>query len=225
MEEKKPKVNKDQLTGIVKGILGSVEPLTDEQAKQLMALHENEIKAERTRMDREKREVRKEVERNGGKPKNRAGRPTKYRPEMCIQVIQSLSTGQGMLETACHLKVLHETMTDWTKIYPRFSVAIKIGRQLCELWWRNQGRLNMHNRNFNHILWMMNMSNRFNWKQKVDQTETIKGETTVTHKHVVEQVKKRPEKELIEVLEILIRHSEGRDKGAEAKGSVNTTVH
>jgi len=222
MEDKKPKVNKDQLTGIIKGVLGSIEPLTEAQAKHLLSLHENDIKTERTRMDKEKRDARKEVERNGGKPKNRGGRPTKYRPEMCVQAIQSLSTGQGMLETACHLKVLHETMSDWAKIYPRFSVAIKIGRQLCELWWRNQGRLNMHNKNFNHILWHMNMSNRFNWKHKVESDETIKGETTVTHKHVIEQMAKRPDKEVAEVLEILSRYSQS---GAKVEKTPGTTVH
>jgi len=219
----KPKVNTDQLTGIVKGVLGSVEPITVEQAKHLMDLHKNEIKAERTRIDKKKREAQKDVRDNGGKPKKHpGGRPTKYRPEMCIQAIQSLSTGQGMIETACHLKVLHETMTDWTKIHPKFSVAIKIGRQLCERWWRDQGRLNMHNPHFGHVLWHMNMTNRFNWKQKVDQTETVKSEKTITHKHVIEQMAKRPEREVAEVLEIISRYSQS---GAEIAKTPGTTVH
>ncbi len=223
MVEKKPKVNTDQLTGIVKGILGSVEPITVEEAKHLMDLHKNEIKAERTRMDKKKREAQKEARDNGGKPKKHpGGRPTKYRPEMCIQAIQSLSTGQGMIETACHLKVLNETMSDWTKIYPKFSVAIKIGRQLCERWWRDQGRLNMHNPHFGHVLWHMNMTNRFNWKQKVDQTETVKSEKTITHKHVMEKIDKRDPKELAEVLSILIGSGYFKSENEEA---VKATVH
>lgn len=223
MAKKKPKVNTDQLTGIVKGILGSVEPITAEQAKQLMNLHENEVRAERIRMDKEKREVQKKVRENGGKlKKSRAGRPTKYRPEMCVQAIQSMSTGQGMLETACHLKVLNETMSDWTKIYPKFSVAIKIGRQLSERWWRDQGRLNMHNKNFNPVLWMMNMTNRFDWTRKVDQTETVKSEKTITHKHVMEKIDKREPKELAEVLSILIGSGYFKSENGEA---VKATIH
>lgn len=223
--DKKVAVKTDQLAEMVKGIIGSTEPITEEQAQQLMDLHSDEIETERIRMAKEKQEAEKAAQEKGEKPKHVGGRPTNYRPKMCIQAIQSMSTGQGWVETAGNLLTFKDNMLKWAENNAEFRFALKIGRTLYEIWWKNQGRMNMHNKNFNAVLWMMNMTNRLNWTRKTDQTETIKGEQTITHKHVIEQVKKRSEKELTEVLDILSRYNKGENRGAEATRDINATVH
>lgn len=35
-------------------------------------------------------------------------------------------------------------------------------------WWMEQGRLNIHNKGFNHQLWMNNMTNLFRWSNKLE---------------------------------------------------------
>ena len=51
-----------------------------------------------------------------------------------------------------------------------FSDTIKMGELLCERWWKDQGRLALHDKDsFNHGLWYMNMKNRFKWHDRQEQ--------------------------------------------------------
>lgn len=47
-----------------------------------------------------------------------------------------------------------------------FNEMLEIGLELSKGWWEAAGRLNLKEDGFNHVLWFMNMKNRFpdNWK-------------------------------------------------------------
>ena len=105
--------------------------------------------------------------------KNKRGRPTKYKPEMCDQVIKLMGQGASLIEVAAELGVSHETVHDWKRVdspqyIEAFSDAIKAGVRLSHAWWERNGRINLENKDFSATLWYMNMKNRFGWRDKHD---------------------------------------------------------
>lgn len=62
----------------------------------------------------------------------------------------------------------------WLKEEPEFSEAVNLGHKLCEAWWQNMGRTNLHQEQdgpkFNSTLWYMNMKNRFAWSDRQETT-------------------------------------------------------
>ena len=63
----------------------------------------------------------------------------------------------------------------WKEEEKSLSDALKLGKFLAQGYWEEQGRLNIHNREFNSALWYMNMKNRFGWSdnQNINHTGTI----------------------------------------------------
>lgn len=96
--------------------------------------------------------------------KRKTGRPIKYSPKMCAQVIEMMSEGASKSEVAGFLNVNRDTISIWRKKYPEFDDAIGIGSSAAEAWWASIGKENLTNKNFNHRLWMIQMKNRFGWR-------------------------------------------------------------
>ena len=95
-------------------------------------------------------------------------KPTKYNPKMCKKVIELMSEGASLCEVAAELGICKDEIDEWKEQVPEFSEAIKKGKLLSQVWWEKQGRLNLTNKNFNYILWYMNMKNRYGWSDKKD---------------------------------------------------------
>ena len=105
-----------------------------------------------------------------------AGRPTKYDPSMLKDMIALFSEGASKTEIAASLGITRETFNVWQKNNQDFSDAVKEGEELSKSWWEKHGRTQLENKNFNAVLWYMNMKNRFGWRDKQDITsndETI----------------------------------------------------
>lgn len=145
------------------------------------------------------------------------GRPTKYTPEKCNQIIELMSQGKSIEVASIEMGIHVTNLYQWVKIHQEFRYALKIARQLCERWWMEQGRKNIANKNFNHILWMMNMSNRFNWL-------TSKSKKEITSKMMkTYDIKVKPDDEkAAEILDILFES--GAIK-SQAKGDAVTEVN
>jgi hypothetical protein len=101
-----------------------------------------------------------------------AGRPTKYRPEMCEVVVKSGAEGKTLLGMANDLDIQRETLNEWMKTHPEFSDAVKEGLQKSQAWWEDQGRIATFGgtKNFNPTSYIFNMKNRFpsDWREKQD---------------------------------------------------------
>lgn len=103
-------------------------------------------------------------------------KPGKYRADMPRRVMQDMAQGKTYLQASITIGINPATLSEWTNpnsnVYrPALAKALQLGRALSEDWWLEQGRLALESKNgFNHVLWYMNMKNRFGWRDTVDLT-------------------------------------------------------
>lgn len=55
------------------------------------------------------------------------GRPTKYKPEYCQQLIDWMSKGNSFWSFAADVDVCFDTLSEWVRQYPEFSEAKRTG--------------------------------------------------------------------------------------------------
>lgn len=109
------------------------------------------------------------------------GRPSKYTEDMPQMVIELMREGASLAEVASELGVSRATLSKWQadENKPEFVEAIKIGVDLSQAWWEKQGRTELWNSKFNHVLWYMNMKNRFGWRDKQEIDHTVQGQLII----------------------------------------------
>lgn len=121
-----------------------------------------------------------------------AGRPTAYVPSMCSEVVDLGKTGASKAEMAANLGVSRQTFDTWCEVHPEFLDAVKEAISWSQAWWEEQGRKATFGGvdGFNATAWIFNMKNRFRdeWRDKVEQEQTVKGEMV----HKVERAVVRP---------------------------------
>lgn len=101
----------------------------------------------------------------------KVGRPTKYRPEFCEDVIRLGREGYSKASMAWELDIDIATMWRWEKEHPEFHKAMKRARALARGWWEEQGRLgtwSTKDRQLNAAAYSLQMRNRFpkHWRDK-----------------------------------------------------------
>lgn len=93
------------------------------------------------------------------------GRPSKYLPEYCEEIIEFMSTGRSLTAFAAKVCVSKQTVYDWTKAHPAFLDATNIARAKCQSFWEDMGFDHMlqgeGGPKFNHVMWIFNMKARF----------------------------------------------------------------
>ena len=121
------------------------------------------------------------------------GRPTDYEPAFCEQVIELGKTGASKAEMAAELGCARSTFALWEEAHQEFSEAVKDAVSWSQAWWEKQGRIATFGGTdgFNATAFIFNMKNRFpsDWKDKVEQDQTIKGEMV----HEIRRTIVRPE--------------------------------
>lgn len=68
------------------------------------------------------------------------GRPSKYDPAYCEQVVAHMRDGASILSFAAEIGVARSTIQEWEKQHPDFSVALARGIAACAAWWEKQAR-------------------------------------------------------------------------------------
>jgi len=69
-----------------------------------------------------------------------AGRPSKYDPAYCEQVIAHMADGASLTSFAAEIDVARDTLSEWANAHPEFSAAVKRAKAKCAAWWEKRGR-------------------------------------------------------------------------------------
>ena len=106
-----------------------------------------------------------------GKPlqyKHPGGRPTKYDPKYCEEVLRMGAQGYSVVEMAAEIGVKRDTLeTNWPDKHPEFLEAFTQAMQLSQSWWEKQGRIALFADKFQNALWARSMAARFpkDWRE------------------------------------------------------------
>ena len=71
---------------------------------------------------------------------NPVGRPTKFKPNYCGDVILHMADGASLTSFAAEIEVSRATLNVWMDEYPEFLDAVGRAKAKCAAWWEKQGR-------------------------------------------------------------------------------------
>jgi len=128
---------------------------------------------------REPGEESKRRVRTKGTPRKK-GRPSTYKPQYCDDLIAHMRGGLSFESFAGKIGKSRDTIYEWEAVHKDFTDAKKIGEGLCQVWWENAGIAGMLGLKqtkdgiplgmFSPAIWIFNMKNRFNWRDKRELT-------------------------------------------------------
>lgn len=97
------------------------------------------------------------------------GRPTKYKPEYCEQLVEWGKQGLSFEAFAGEIDVCKETLYEWTRKHPEFLDAKKRHESKCRVWWEKIGNTQAAGKlQGNATSWIFNMKNRFKWRDRIE---------------------------------------------------------
>lgn len=92
-----------------------------------------------------------------------------YRPEMCDQIQDWYKDGLSDAEICVRLDISRKTLYSWENDRPEFAKALEQGRSASMAHWQALGHdACKGERKISEKIWMLNMKNRFNWREKVE---------------------------------------------------------
>jgi len=71
-------------------------------------------------------------------PSPKVGRPSKYDPAFCDQVVALMSEGLSLGAVAGALRVARSTIYNWADEYPEFLDTKKVGQSVAQLFWERR---------------------------------------------------------------------------------------
>jgi hypothetical protein len=101
-------------------------------------------------------------------------REVAYDPALGERVLALMAEGASQAEVARELGVSRSLWYAWIGRHPEFAAVVEEGLWRAQGWWERQGRVSLGNREFNHVLWMMNVKNRFpsDWRDRHEVAAT-----------------------------------------------------
>jgi hypothetical protein len=106
----------------------------------------------------------------------KAGRPTKYLPKYCTQVIAWGKEGKSREWICANLDIVVQTMANWEAQHPEFLEAMELSLLQAQMWWEDAGQNGMTKDGpFNAAIWNRSMSARFpkSWRDKLEVTPGV----------------------------------------------------
>lgn len=94
------------------------------------------------------------------------GQPTSYKPEYAEMLIEHMRKGDSFETFGVEIEpmVCVDTLLEWCKVHPEFSLAKKIGRSASLKWWSALGKgMAAGKIQGNPAVWIFTMKNRFSW--------------------------------------------------------------
>lgn len=103
------------------------------------------------------------------------GRPTKYDPAYCQQVIEHMEEGASLTSFAASVSVSRATINVWMNEHPEFLEAANAGKAKCAAWWEKIARANARDGTGNATLTVFGLKNMGadDWAEKSEQKITI----------------------------------------------------
>jgi hypothetical protein len=71
---------------------------------------------------------------------------------------------------AAELGVNRDTLNEWQRVHPEFSVAITRAVLYSQQWWEDEGQSNLRSDRYQASMWSRSMAARFpdDWREKQD---------------------------------------------------------
>lgn len=69
-----------------------------------------------------------------------AGRPSKFKPAYCNEVITHMSEGASLTSFAAEIGVCRATITVWMNEHPEFLASVNVAKAKCAAWWERVNR-------------------------------------------------------------------------------------
>lgn len=116
-----------------------------------------------------KKEIREAIKEEDIKKPNRLvpnpnGRhPIMFKKKYCYEIIDLFAKGKSNQVVAAELGISYMTFCNWRHKYKEFDIAVNRGQLLALRYWEEIARLNPEQGKLNHVLWMMNMTNKYKW--------------------------------------------------------------
>ncbi len=98
------------------------------------------------------------------------GRPSKYDPAFCDDIVEHCKDGSSITSFAASIDVCRDTVTEWAKVHPEFSLAVKRAKAHCGAWWEKTARTNATEGGGNATLCIFGLKNMAeeDWRDKVE---------------------------------------------------------
>jgi transposase-like protein len=87
------------------------------------------------------------------------GRPTKYKKELCDEVVRISQTGASLLECALEMGVCKQTLFNWADEHSEFLDALTRAKAARQVWWERVHRGNAVSGEGNAALVMFGLKN------------------------------------------------------------------
>jgi hypothetical protein len=107
------------------------------------------------------KETAKAPEKAAVPEKRPVGRPSSYKPEYCIRIVEMAKEGVGPAGYASKFEVDKATLYKWADTHEEFRIALSRAKTEEQHWWENAGRTGIFADKFNALVWHKSMAAKF----------------------------------------------------------------